>query len=128
MRAKSPKWAIWILTALVILPFTMSAIMKLFHVPAAVEGLTHAGIPLGAIVPIGILELSCMVLYLIPRTAVLGTFLLTGYLGGAIVTNIVNRSDFIHAIVVGLFVWAGALLRVTELRQLIPVRRKESGE
>ena len=81
-------------------------------------------IPPGAFVPIAILELGCLVLYLVPRTAVLGTVLLTGYLGGATVANIVGRSDFIHALAVGLIVWAGAWLRVPELRTLIPIRKR----
>jgi hypothetical protein len=117
------KWAIRILTLLVILPFTLSAILKLMQSPAAVEGFTKAGIPRGAILPLGIVELSCLALYLFPRTTVLGTLLLTGYLGGAVLTNIILRADFIHAFVVGFFVWAGAWLRVPELQTLIPIRR-----
>ena len=115
-------WAIRILTALVALPFALSAYMKVTHAPAAVQGFAHMGIPQGAILPLGILELSCLVLYLIPRTVVLGTSLLTGYLGGAVLANIINRSDFIHALVIGLLVWAGAYLRVSELRALLPFR------
>jgi DoxX-like family len=118
-------WAARILTALVILAFGMSAIFKLIRAPAVVQGFTHAGIPDASILPLGIIELSCLAVYLIPRTAVLGTLLLTGYLGGAVVTNIINRTDFIHALVVGLFVWAGAWFRVTELQTLIPTRKTQ---
>ena len=121
--SKRTVWTVRILLALVTLPFLLSGIMKLIQAPAAVQGFTHAGIPQGAILPLGILELSCLAVYLIPRTTVLGTFLLTGYLGGAILTNIINRTDFIHALVVGLFVWAGAYFRVTELQALLPVRK-----
>jgi hypothetical protein len=67
-------WAVRILTALVILAFGASAIMKLIHAPAAVQGFTHAGIPEAAILPLGILELSCLALYLIPRTVIWGLF------------------------------------------------------
>ncbi|MGH9614841.1 MAG: DoxX family protein [Bryobacteraceae bacterium] len=108
---------------MVILPFTLSATLKVTHAPAVVQTFAHIGIPQGAILPLGIIELSCLALYLIPRTAVVGTLLLTGYLGGAILANIINGSDFIHALVVGLFVWAGAWLRVTELQTLIPIRK-----
>ena len=66
--------------------FLGSAISKLAHVPKVVEELTHAGIPEGAIVPIAMLELFCLALYVFPRTWVLGTFLLTAYMGGAVVT------------------------------------------
>lgn len=123
---KTPKWTVWaarILTVLVILPFTLSAYMKIAHAPQAVQGFSQMGIPQGAILPLGIVELSCLALYLIPRTVVLGTFLLTGYLGGAVLANIINRSDFIHALVIGLLVWAGAYLRVSELRGLLPFRK-----
>jgi len=116
-------WAVRILTTLVILAFAMSAIMKVTRNPTAVEGFTRLSIPEEAILPLGILELSCLALYLIPQTAVLGTLLLTGYLGGATLANIIGRTDFIHALVVGLFVWAGAWLRVPELQTLIPIRK-----
>ncbi len=120
-------WAVRILTTLVILPFTLSGIMKVMHAPMVVEGFTRMKIPEGAILFIGIVELSCLALYLVPRTTVLGTLLLTGYLGGAVLANIINRSDFIHALVIGLIVWAGAWLRVAELRTLIPIYQgKES--
>jgi len=116
-------WAARIATALVILAFAPSAAMKLIHHPVVVEGFTKMSIPQAAILPIGIVELLCLTLYLIPRTVVLGALLLTGYLGGATMANIIGRTDLIHVFVVGLFVWAGAWLRVTELRTLIPLRK-----
>ena len=118
---KSKRNATWVITALVMLPFTMSAIMKLTLASTAVEGLAHMGIPHGAIVPIGIVELTCLALYLIPRTVILGTLLLTGYLGGAVLANIINGSDFTHALFLGALVWTGAWLRVPEFRALAPV-------
>ncbi|MBM3775794.1 MAG: DoxX family protein [Acidobacteria bacterium] len=121
--SKRAMWAVAILTALIILAFVPGAIMKLIRAPAAVEGFARMNIPQGAILPIGIVELACLALYLIPRTVVLGAVLLTGYLGGATLANIIGRSDFLHALVVGLLVWAGAWLRVAELRALIPVRK-----
>src|SRR5262249_59862202 len=121
--SKRTAWAVRILTTLVILAFVPSAIMKLAHASAAMEGFTRMGIPRGAITPIGLVELSCLALYLIPRTTVLGTLLLSGYLGGAVLANIIAGSDFLHALVVGLLVWAGAWLRVPELQMLVPVRK-----
>jgi hypothetical protein len=122
-RSKRTIWAVRILTALVILTLVPSATLKVIHHPTAVQGFAQMGIPPGAIVPIAIVELLCLALYLIPRTAVLGTLLLTGYLGGATVANIVGRSDFIHALAVGLVVWAGAWLRVPQLRTLVPIQK-----
>jgi hypothetical protein len=116
-------WTVRILTAVVILTLVPSAVLKLIHHPTAVEGFTRMGIPPGAIMPIAIVELLCLALYLIPRTAVFGAVMLTGYLGGATVANIIARSDFIHALAVGLVVWAGVWLRVPELQGLIPIRR-----
>jgi DoxX-like family len=119
---KRNTWAIRILTALVILPFA-GGIMKVIQAPTVVEGFAHTGLPHWAIVPLGIIELSCLALYLIPRTTILGTLLLTGYLGGAVLANLINGTDFIHALVVGLIVWAGAWFRVPELRTLLPIRK-----
>ena len=120
---RTATWAARILTTLVILAFVPSGIMKVIHHPTAVEGFRRMGIPEGAILLLGIVELSCLALYLSPRTTVLGTLLLTGYLGGATLANIINRSDFIHALVVGLFVWAGAWVRVPEIQALMPIRK-----
>lgn len=122
---RTTTWAARILTALVILAFVPSAIMKMIRHPTAIEGFSRIGIPDSAIVPLGVVELCCLAFYLIPRTTVLGTLLLTGYLGGATLANIISRSDFIHALIVGLLVWAGAWLRVTELRTLVPIRRTD---
>lgn len=106
--------------ALVTLALLGSAVSKLAHIPKVVEELTRAGIPESAIVPIAILELSCLALYLFPRTSILGTFLLTGYMGGAIVTHIIGRQSFLGPLVVGLSMFASAYLRRPELRGLIP--------
>lgn len=122
MESKFVKWVTYSLTVLLALTFLPGAFMKITQHPMVVQGIAHIGIPQAAIVPIGLLEMACLVLFLIPRTVVLGTFLLTGYLGGAVMANIINHSDFIHALVIGLLVWAAALLRVAELRNLLPLR------
>lgn len=120
--SKTTKWVAYGLNVLLALTFLPGALMKITQHPMVLEGIAHIGIPQAAIVPIGLIELTCLVLFLIPRTVVLGTFLLTGYLGGAVMANIINKSDFIHALVIGLIVWATALLRVAELRALLPFR------
>ena len=125
-EANGPKLRLWagrFLAVLVTLAFSGSAIAKLAHVPKVSEELIHAGIPQGAIVPIAILELSCLILYLFPRTSIVGTFLLTGYLGGAIVTHIIGRQNVLPPLAVGLLMFASAYLRVTELRELVPFRK-----
>ena len=118
--SKVRRWAGRILGTLVTLAFLGSGISKLAHVPQVVDQLTHAGLPEGAIVPIGILELTCLALYLFPRTSILGTFLLTGYMGGAILTHIIGRESFAPPLVVGVWMFASAYLRHAELQQLVP--------
>jgi pyruvate dehydrogenase E1 component beta subunit len=85
------------------------------------------GIAEGVLVPIGIAELICLAIFLVPRTVVLGTFLLTGYLGGATLANIIGGTDFIHALVIGLMVWTVAWLRAPGLRELLPVAKSGRG-
>jgi hypothetical protein len=119
------RWAGLIPTALVTLMLTASAAGKLAAAPAMVDGLIRAGIPPAAITPIAILELSCLALYLIPRTAVLGTLLLTGYFGGATLTHLIAGEALLPPLVIGLIIWAGAWFRVPALRALIPLRRME---
>jgi hypothetical protein len=128
MALKKPAvWLPGILTALVTVAFAMSAVMKIIRGPEVIQGFNRLGVPEGLILPLGLIELACLALYLIPGTVVLGSLLLTGYLGGAVLANIIGRTDYIHALVVGLFVWAGAWFRVAELRALIPIR-DESGK
>ena len=115
-----------VLSVLVTLAFIGSAVSKLAYVPKVVEGLTRAGIPAGAIVPIGILELSCLALYLFPRTSIFGTFLLTGYMGGAVVTHIIGRQNFLPPLIVGILMFASAYLRHAELRNLVPFQNSLS--
>ena len=115
-------WTARVLIFLVSLAFTGSALTKLFHVPKVIEGLTSAGIPDAAVVPIGVLELSLLILYLYKRTSVLGTFLLTGYIGGAIVTHIVGKQNIAPPLVVGVLMFAGSYLRHSRLRELVPLR------
>lgn len=124
MTKRASQWAAIVLHGLVILAFVPSAMMKLMQVPMAAEGMSKMGIRPEFIVPIGMVELLCVAIYLIPLTAVLGAFLLTGYLGGATLAIIIHGTDFLHALVVGLIVWAGVWLRVPELRYLLPLRRK----
>src|SRR5258708_34042785 len=87
-----------------------------------VEGLTRAGIPRAGILPIAALEVLCLALYLIPRTTALGTVLLTGYFGGAIVTHIIGGESIAPPMIVGLGIWGGADFRAPGLQDLLPLR------
>jgi hypothetical protein len=123
--SKRKIWAGRALTWLVTLALLASAVAKIAGAPTMVDGLTHAGIPHGALLPIAALELICLVLYLFPRTAVLGTFLLTGYFGGATVTHIIGRENFFPPLLVGLWILGGAYFRIPQLQSLLPLMNRE---
>lgn len=72
---------------------------------------------------LGILEIVCTVTYAVPRTAMLGAILLTGYLGGATATHVRIGDSFISPVILGVLVWGGLFLRDPRLRALIPLRR-----
>lgn len=118
-------WAGRILSLIAILPFIPSAIMKLTSNPKVIEGMSHFGIPESLILPIGIIEISCVILYLIPWTSVLGAILLTGYLGGAIMTHLRASESVIMPVVIGVLVWLGLFLQESRLRELLPLRKKQ---
>ncbi len=99
--------------------------MKLFKPAAVVKATLQLGYPESAIVGLGIVLLASTLLYLIPRTAILGAVLLTGYLGGAVATNVrVNGPFFniIFPIFFGALLWGGLWLRDRRLRELLPLR------
>jgi hypothetical protein len=121
--SKKMIWTAGMLTALPALLLIFSAIMKLARPPAVIEGFVKLGIPERLALGIGILELACTILYLIPRTAVLGAILLTGYLGGAIITHLRMGEPWIMVVVIGVLVWGGIFLRDARLRALIPLRK-----
>jgi hypothetical protein len=122
--SKKMPWASYIISAIPVLLMVTSAVAKLMKLPAVVQGFTQQfGFPESYISRIGILELACVALYLIPRTSVLGAILLTGYLGGATVTHLrVGDPAFVGAVIVGIFVWGGLFFREPRLRALIPLR------
>jgi len=121
--SKKALWTGYILSALPVLLFLFSGAMKLIKPPAVMEGFTHLGLPEKLAVGLGILEISCTLLYLIPRTAVLGAILLTGYLGGAVLTNLRVGEAIFPPILIGVSIWGGLFLRDPRLRELIPLRR-----
>ena len=118
-------WSGWVISALPVLAMAMSAWMKLARVPAAVEGFRKFGYPDRILQILGIVELSCAIIYLIPRTAVLGAILVTGYLGGAVATHArVSDPAFITPFLLGVLAWIGLYLRDRRLRTLVPLRSK----
>lgn len=116
-------WAGRIVSAAPVLMLLMSASMKLLHRPEVVQGMVQkGGFPESTITPIGLTELLCTVLYLLPWTRVLGAVLLTGYLGGAVATHVHGGEAFFSPILVGVLLWLGLYLRDPRLGALLPLR------
>lgn len=113
----------WTRTVLPVLMLLMSATMKFLMPKSAVEGFVHLGFPEKLAFGLGVLELICTILYLIPPTAVLGAILLPGYLGGAICTHLRVGDPVIMPVIIGVFVSGGLFQRESRLRALIPLRR-----
>ncbi len=128
MSAPVSKGALWggrVATALPALALVMSAGMKLSRAKPLVEQFTgHFGFPEASLTVIGLVELACVVVYLVPRTAILGAILMTGYLGGAVVTHVRVGEGFVPPIVLGVLAWLGLYLRDERLRALVPLRQK----
>jgi hypothetical protein len=104
----------------------LSAFAKVAHVSKMVDGIMRVGITESAIVPIAVLELTCLTLYLIPRTMVLGAVLLTGFFGGAIVVHIIGKESIFPLILIGVLVWGGIYFRVPALQRLLPLRNEDA--
>ena len=112
-----------VLTALVTLFLLVDAVTKLLRVPAVVDATTQMGFPESAVPVIGGTLLVCLALYLVPRTAVLGAVLLTGYLGGAVCAQLRIEapllSTLLFPVYTGVLVWLGLYLRSAALRALV---------
>jgi hypothetical protein len=97
------------------------AITKLMKVPQVLEATVRLGFPVGALSVIAVILLVCTVIYAIPRTAILGAVLLTGYLGGAVATQLRAGSpafEDVFPVLFGVLVWLGVYLRDLRVRAL----------
>ena len=122
-----PKGAFWagrIISGFIALFLLLDGGMKLVKPAFVVEETMRLGYPERVIFPLGVVLIVCTILYLIPRTAVLGAILLTAYLGGAVATHVRAGEpvfSVVFAIVFGVLVWLGLYLRNPTLRLLIPL-------
>ncbi|MCL4218646.1 MAG: DoxX family protein, partial [Candidatus Hydrogenedentes bacterium] len=112
-------WAGYVMSALPVLMLLFSAAMKFARPAPVVEGFAHLGYPESLALPLGLIELTYTILYVFPRTAVLGAILLTGYLGGAVATHVRIGEPFIMPAVLGVLVWGGLFLRDPRIRALL---------
>lgn len=127
MSAQTPSkallWGGRVATALPVLGLLMSGAMKLSRNPQfESQFVEKLGYPAGSLSVIGIVELVCTILYVVPQTSVIGAVLLTGYLGGAVATHVRIGEPFAAPIVLGVLVWAGLFLRDERVRALLPLR------
>lgn len=121
-------WTGRVLSALPALFLLMDAGMKLAKPSFVVDATTKLGYSEGVIIPLGIVLLTCTILYILPLTAVLGAVLLTGYLGGAVASHLRHGDPlFSHVLFpsyLGILLWLGLLLREPRLRALFPLRSR----
>lgn len=121
----NPAWMVWtgrVISGLLSLLLLFSAVMKFIQPEAMIKDFAKFQYPEGILFPLGIIELASTILYINPRTAVLGAILLTGYLGGAIATHVRVSEDVVGQVIIGVLVWLALFLRDARLRSLIPWR------
>lgn len=123
--SKKRLWAGRIISGLPAMFLLMDGIMKLVKPAPVVEATVKLGYSENVIVPLGVVLLVCTVLYLIPRTSVLGAILLTGYLGGAVATHVragEGLFSIVFSVIFGALLWLGLYLRDGRLRAIVPLR------
>lgn len=115
-----------VISAVPVLFLLFDSIIKLVTIDPVVESFGQLGYPVSLALGIGLVELACLVLYVVPRTSVLGAILLTGYLGGAVATHVRVGSPLLthtlFPIYVAALLWGGLFLREQRLRALLPWR------
>lgn len=124
-KTKRP-WAGYIISGLAGLFLLMDAVGKLIKPEPVVTGTLQLGYSEGVILPLGVILLTSTLLYLLPRSGILGAVLLTAYLGGAVATHLrISNPLFTHTlfpVYLGILIWLGLWLRDPRLRALIPFR------
>jgi hypothetical protein len=119
-------WAGRVISLLPALFLLLDAVMKLVKPAFVVEGTVKLGYPEYVIVPLGVVLLVSTLLYLIPRTAVLGAILLTGYLGGAVDTHVHAGQgwfEILFPVLFGVLIWTGLVVRDRQVRAVVFSRR-----
>jgi hypothetical protein len=124
MNQKQPAttmvWAGRLLSFLAGAPFLLSGVMKILMTQPVLDGFAKFGWSQSLLIPIGIVELVCVALYFLPPVRVLGAILLTGYIGGAIATDLrVGNPIYIQSLI-GVFIWGGLYFRDPRIRELLP--------
>jgi hypothetical protein len=117
-------WAGRVVSAIPVLMMALSGVFKLGGGPQMAKDWAALGYPPSALLPVGVAEIACALLYAVPRTSVLGAVLVTGYLGGAVATHVrVLQAVFPAPAILGALAWLGLYLRDPRLRALLPLRQ-----
>ena len=120
-------WTARVVRGIVVLFLLMDAAIHLAQPAPVVQAMNQLGFPLSVTLTIGIIELVCTVLYVIPATSIIGALLLTGYLGGAVAAHMRVGNPVFEAYIfptlVGALLWGGLLLVDPRLRALAGARR-----
>ena len=126
--SKSSLWTGRVISGVTVLFLVFDGVTKLIKVEPVLKAAVQLGFSTAQIVGIGVLLLACTLVYVIPRSSILGAVLLTGYLGGATAIQVHARNpmfETLFPVIFGVLVWAGLFLRDERLRVLILVRRNQ---
>jgi DoxX-like family len=124
--SKNALWSGRVLSAIPSLMILFGSVVKFMRGSSVIEGFQRSGMPERLILTVALTELTCVVVYLIPKTSVLGAILMTGLLGGATITSLrIGDPTFPVPVILGMMAWGGLFLRDTRLRALIPLRRPQ---
>ena len=124
------QWPAHILFGLAVAFLLFDAGIKVLRLPPAIAGTVALGYSIDSVRTIGLLEITCLIVYIVPRTSLLGAILLTGYLGGAIASHMrLGHPLLTHVLFptyIAALLWGGLYLRDNRLRALIPLRAQHS--
>ena len=119
-RSATPAiWTARILGSLLVLFLLVDGAGKVLRLGPYVEGTARVGYPASCLIPLGLVLIACTILYVVPRTAILGAVLLTGYLGGATATHVRMGEPFFFPVIFGVLLWACLYVRDARVRMLV---------
>jgi hypothetical protein len=125
--SKGQLWTGRVLSTIAVLFMLFDTVIHAMRGPQVVQGFAQLGFPLSIAIPLSTIEFIGIVLYVFPRTSVLGAILLTGYLGGAVAAQVRIGAPLLGFVLapvyVALFLWVGLYLRDERVRAVFPVRR-----
>ncbi|MDR3625318.1 MAG: DoxX family protein [Ignavibacteriaceae bacterium] len=127
--SKASLWTGRIMSGVVVLFMLFDSITKIIKADQVLKASTQLGYPAETIPVIEIILLICVIFYIIPYTSILGAVLLTGYLGGAVASNLRIEtplfSNILFPVYMGILAWGGIFLRDVYLRRFFPLRKTE---